>query len=115
MASQPARGQIYYVDWGEESEGVMEKARPSLIVQNDVGNRNSPYVIVAAIHHETDKRLPVTVPVPKGTAGLQKNSMIDCGFIYTIPQEALGNFLGALSTDYMMKVDKALKISFALR
>jgi mRNA interferase MazF len=111
----PARGQIYYVDWDAESKGAMEKARPSLIVQNDVGNRNSPYVIVAAIHHETDKQLPVTVSVPKGAGGLTKNSIIDCGLIYTIPQEALGNFVGTLSTEDMTKVDQALKISFALR
>ena len=43
------RGDIYYADLrpvvGSEQGGV----RPVLIIQNDVGNRHSPTVIVAAI------------------------------------------------------------------
>ena len=52
------RGDIFYADLepvrGSEQGGV----RPVLIIQNDIGNRHSPTVIVAAItsrikHHPT--------------------------------------------------------------
>lgn len=111
---EPARGHIFYVDWEEDAAGVAQKERPSLIVQNDAGNKFSPYVIVAAIHHETEKRLPVTVSVPKGAANLSKDSIVDCGLIYTIPRTSLGKFVGKLSDPYMAQVNKALKKSFAL-
>ena len=43
------RGDIYYADLspviGSEQGGI----RPVLVIQNDVGNRHSPTVIVAAI------------------------------------------------------------------
>lgn len=45
----PSRGEIYFADLdpvlGSEQGGV----RPVLIIQNDVGNRYSPTVIVAAV------------------------------------------------------------------
>ena len=50
------RGDIYYADLrpvvGSEQGGV----RPVLIIQNDVGNKHSPTVIVAAISSKVDAK-----------------------------------------------------------
>ncbi|MBT9136223.1 MAG: Endoribonuclease EndoA [Firmicutes bacterium] len=56
------RGDIFYADLspvvGSEQGGV----RPVLIVQNDVGNKYSPTVVIAAITSQIDKaRLPTHV------------------------------------------------------
>ena len=53
------RGEIYYADLspvvGSEQGGI----RPVLVVQNDVGNKYSPTVIVAAITSQLSKaKLP---------------------------------------------------------
>jgi len=92
----------------------MEKERPSLVIQNNLGNQFSPYTIVAAIHHDAGKRLPVHVRVPEGVAGLTKRSIVDCGLIYTIPAEALKRRVGYLPETYMRQVDEALKVSLEL-
>ena len=51
----PKRGEIYYADLspvvGSEQGGI----RPVLIVQNDIGNKYSPTIIVAAITSKIDK------------------------------------------------------------
>jgi mRNA interferase MazF len=111
------RGQIYYIDWGGDSAGageIIEKERPSLIIQNNIGNQFSPYTIVAAIHHDAGKKLPIHVRIPQGVGGLKKDSVVDCGLIYTVPTEALRGRVGYLSDPYMKQVDEALKVSLEL-
>ncbi|HBJ9341921.1 TPA: type II toxin-antitoxin system PemK/MazF family toxin, partial [Listeria monocytogenes] len=56
------RGDVYYADLspvvGSEQGGI----RPVLIIQNDIGNRFSPTVIVAAITAKIQKaKLPTHV------------------------------------------------------
>ena len=59
------RGEIYMADLspvvGSEQGGV----RPVLIIQNNVGNRFSPTVIVSAITSRLDKaKLPTHIDLP---------------------------------------------------
>ena len=42
-----ARGDMYYADLGIGVGSEQEGCRPVLIIQNDVGNRHSPTVIIA--------------------------------------------------------------------
>ena len=58
------KNEVYYADLspviGSEQGGV----RPVLIIQNDVGNKVSPTVIVAAITSRQKKmRMPTHVPI----------------------------------------------------
>ena len=43
------RGEIYAVDFGTGCGSEQGGIRPSLILQNDIGNKHSPTTIVAAI------------------------------------------------------------------
>ncbi|CDB24957.1 putative uncharacterized protein [Firmicutes bacterium CAG:552] len=106
------RGEIYYADLspvvGSEQGGV----RPVLIVQNDVGNKYSPTVIVAAVTSRLTKaRLPTHIELHKGSFGLQKDSVILLEQIRTLDKRRLKERLGMLTDDYMISVDKALLIS----
>ena len=42
-------GEIYYCNFGSGKGSVQTKLRPVLIIQNDIGNRNGPTTVVAAI------------------------------------------------------------------
>lgn len=58
------KGEIYYADLspviGSEQGGI----RPVLVVQNDVGNKYSPTVIVAAVTSQINKaKLPTHVEI----------------------------------------------------
>ena len=111
----PRRGEIYEVDF-ERSEGAqIKKTRPAVIIQNDVGNRYAPHTIVAAVRAAERKgSLPVFVPIPKGTAGLTKDSVIDCGHVTTVAIEQLGRRLGTLPAEFVLDLNTALKRSLAL-
>ena len=106
------RGEVFYADLspvvGSEQGGV----RPVLIVQNDVGNRHSPTVIVLAITGQVNKaRLPTHVPVPAGSTGLQKDSVILAEQIRTLDKRRLRERIGTLPPEVMEKVGNAVKIS----
>ena len=68
------RGDIFYADLepvrGSEQGGV----RPVLIIQNDIGNRHSPTVIVAAItsrikHHRLPSKVQSDTHSGQGSLG----------------------------------------------
>ena len=49
MSRTYKRGEIYYADLGHGVGSEQEGRRPVVIIQNDVGNKHSPTVIVAAV------------------------------------------------------------------
>ena len=106
------RGEIYYADLspvvGSEQGGI----RPVLILQNDVGNRYSPTIIVAAITSKTDKaKLPTHIALKGERHGLQKDSVILLEQIRTIDKKRLKEKLGGLNDILMEKVENALRVS----
>lgn len=109
------RGDIFYGDLspviGSEQGGI----RPVLIVQNDIGNKYSPTVIVAAITSQINKaKLPTHVELNAEEYGITKDSVILLEQIRTIDKKRLKERVGHLSDDMMKKVDEALQISFGL-
>ena len=108
------RGELYLLDLSREG-GRLSKRRPVLVVQNDVGNRRSPETIVLAVRDlHGGKMLPIFVPVPRGVAGLKKESFVDAGHIATVARGRLGDRLGVLPPRWLALVDEALRVSLAL-
>ncbi len=112
----PRRGDVYLVEFDPARGREIQKTRPAVIVQNDIGNRHSPVTIVAAI---TSKLSPTPYPVEvivastKGN-GLSVLSAIELGQIRSVDHRRLIRRLGALDAATMRKVDGALKIGLGL-
>lgn len=109
---QIRRGELYYANLspvvGSEQGGI----RPVLVVQNDVGNKYSPTVIVAAITSKIDKaKLPTHIEIKASTYGLEKDSVILLEQIRTLDKTRLQQKIGDLNNLSMKNVDKALLIS----
>lgn len=109
------RGDIYYADLspviGSEQGGV----RPVLVVQNDIGNRYSPTIIVTAITSQINKaKLPTHVEIEASEYGLTKDSVILLEQIRTIDKKRLEEKIGHLDDEMMAKVNEALFISLGL-
>ena len=108
------RGDIYYADLnpvqGSEQGGDV---RPVITIQNDVGNRFSPTLVVAAITNRKKPDLPTHVIV-KGKNYLKEDSIILLEQIRTIDRIRLREYIGCLDAQYMCKVDTALAISVGL-
>lgn len=91
-----------------------EKSRPVVVVQSGPANKFAPQAIVAAVRENAPKGLPVHVPVPKGAGGLAHDSVVDCGFLATIPKDVLVRRLGRLSAEHLRRIDEALRQSLGL-
>ena len=109
------RGYLYYADLspvvGSEQGGV----RPVLIIQNDIGNKYSPTVIVAAITSQINKaKLPTHIEISAHEYGLNKDSVILLEQIRTIDKNRLREKIGCLDKNMMLKVDNSLQISLGL-
>jgi len=93
--------------------------RPVLIVQNDIGNRHSPTVIVAIITSKMSKnRIPTHVYIEKGgSAGLPHNSLILLEQLRTVDKCRLKTQIGHIPqrSPKINEIAKALEISLGLR
>ena len=109
------RGDLYYADLspvvGSEQGGV----RPVLIIQNDIGNKYSPTVIIAAITSQINKaKLPTHIEISAYEYGLNKESVILLEQIRTIDKKRIREKIGCLDNNVMLKVDNGLQISLGL-
>lgn len=109
------RGEIFYADLspviGSEQGGI----RPVIIIQNDIGNRYSPTVIVAAITSQINKaKLPIHVEISSEEYGLNRDSVVLLEQIRTLDKRRLKEKIGHMTEADMKKVDKALAVSLNL-
>ena len=106
------RGDIFYADLspvvGSEQGGL----RPVLVVQNNVGNKYSPTIIVAAITSQLSKaKIPTHVELPSSVYNLPKDSVILLEQIRTIDKRRLSQKVCFVDSKKMREVDKAILIS----
>lgn len=109
------RGDIFYADLspvvGSEQGGV----RPVLIVQNDIGNKYSPTVIIAAVTSQINKaKLPTHVEISANDFGLAKDSVILLEQIRTVDKRRLREKIGKVNDALMNRVNEALAVSLGI-
>lgn len=84
---------------------------PVIIIQNDVGNKFSPTVIVAVITSKLTKaKMPTHVELHR-EIGLEKDSVILCEQLKTIDKQRLKKFCAKVNRDKMAEIDRAMSIS----
>ncbi len=109
------KGDLFFADLspvvGSEQGGI----RPVLVVQNDVGNKYSPTIIVAAVTSQTGKaKLPTHVELKATQGGLSKNSVVLLEQLRTIDKQRLKERIGSLDGSQLPVVDEALGVSLGI-
>ena len=109
------KGDLYFADlspvMGSEQGGV----RPVLVVQNDVGNKFSPTIIVAAVTSKKNKAdLPTHVEIDAGGTGLSKNSIVLLEQLRTIDKRRLKERIGTIDKNRLPEVNEALSVSLGI-
>lgn len=109
------RGEIYYADLspviGSEQGGL----RPVLIIQNDIGNKYSPTVIICAITSQlTKNKLPTHIQLDSNTYHLPKDSVVLAEQLRTIDKQRLKQYVCELDSKTMHKINNSLKVSLWL-
>ena len=110
------RGDIYYAELNPVVGSEQGGTRPVLIISNNMGNRHSPTVIIAAItgRTQTKAKLPTHTEV-KNFEGLDRDSIVLLEQIRTVDKKRLKQYMGMMPTEAMARVDKALAISISLK
>ena len=105
------RGEVWFVDFGEEGVGSEQKGkRPAVVIQNNVGNKHSPTIIVAMITaQEKANHLPTHMSVK-----LVKPSVIMCEQIRTIDKGRLLKFMYSLNRTELDTLKFKLSMSMCM-
>ena len=91
------------------------RSRPALVIQNDVGNRFSPNLVVAAVSSQVPTRdYPTNHALRGGAAGLDRDSVVLGSVVLTLPKSSVLKRLGHLDEADMQAVDACLRVSLAL-
>ena len=109
------RGDIFYADLSPVVGSEQGGFRPVLVVQNDVGNKFSPTVIIAAITSQLSKaKLPTHIELNKEKYNLLKDSVVLLEQIRTLDKRRLVNKVSSLDEGVMQQVDVAMMISLGI-
>lgn len=106
------RGDMYFADLGKGIGSEQEGYRPVVIIQNNIGNKYSPTVIVASISGKiaTKAKLPTHYYLDAEN-GLGHPSVILLEQIRTIDKHRLENYIGRIDEKHLTGLNLALAIS----
>ena len=116
MITEVKRGYIFLANLdggnvGSEQGGT----RPVLVIQNDIGNKYSPTIIVACITSQRMKtKIPTHVEIFGHDHNLEHESIVLCEQIKTIDKSRLVSKIGLVSIETIRNVDYALRLSVGI-
>lgn len=109
------RGDVFFANLSPVVGSEQGGSRPVLVIQNNIGNKYSPTVIVAAITSRITKPRMVThVALEAKKTGLEWDSVVLLEQIRTIDKQRLEDRVTHLDSQVMYDVDGALKVSVGL-
>ncbi|MBI3947421.1 MAG: type II toxin-antitoxin system PemK/MazF family toxin [Armatimonadetes bacterium] len=114
------RGDVVLVAFPYVTDPSRSKHRPAVVIQNDIGNRFSPNLIVAAITSQLPRRdYPTDYWVGAGSpegqaAGLDRAAVVKADTVLTVPKMSVVRQLGHFPDGAMAAIDQCLRVSLAL-
>ena len=107
-----ARGEVWWVDFGEPRGSAPALRRPAVIVSADRFNRSRIATVQVAPISTSTRRgsMPGSVFVARGIGGLRRDSVVLAHQIATIDRGYLDGLLGSLPHTIMSQVDAALRL-----
>lgn len=110
------RGEVWWADLPEPVRSAPGYRRPVVIIQADVfsGSRIATVVVVGISASPWVRSAPGNVALPRGTAGLPRDSTINVSQILTIDKAMLIARMGTLSRARMRELEDGLRLVLGL-
>lgn len=113
------KGEIYMIDLGLNKGSEVNKIRPCIILQNNIGNKYSPTTIIAPISHRNARKklLPTQIELKDDMVlGEKIDGVILLEQIRTVDKGRItsDNSIGFILPEAMEKIRDALFISLDL-
>ena len=107
------RGDLVYLNFDPIVGSEQGGPRPAVVIQNDIGNKHAPTVIIAPVTSKNKKsNLPTHVKLT--SQFLERNSMVLLEQVKTIDKSRIESYIGTLTAEEMKMIDKALRISLGM-
>ena len=110
------RGEIWWADLPEPAGSEPGYRRPVLIAQADDFNRSRIRTVlaVAITSNLALARAPGNVPLPRRSAGLERESVVNVSQVVTVDKRFLIERAGQLSASRLRHVEEGLRLVLAL-
>lgn len=111
-----ARGEIWWVDFGDPLGSEPGYRRPALVVSSDRFNRSriATAIVTAVTSNLRLAAAPGHVEVKNGEAGLPRDCVVNVSQTMVIDRVRLVEPVGTLPLHLMRKVDDGLRLALAL-
>lgn len=111
---KPQRGDIYFTRFDNSVGSEQSGNRPAIVIQNNVGNRFSPTLIMATLTSRASKKVSLPTHCLLENSILSVPSIVQAEQIFTVDKSRIIHYLGHVSAEEMQRVDDVLKASLAL-
>jgi len=105
----PSRGEIWRVDLEPVRGHEQGRARPALVVSNDILNHGAAELVTIVPVTSKGRPLRSYLRVDPPEGGLKQTSFIICDQVRTISKARLGHCYGAVSRSVLAAVEERLK------
>ena len=103
------KGDVLFVDFGEQEGSVQKGKRYAIVVSNNVGNKYSTTIMVVPTTTKKKANLPTHF-----NTRIERDSTILCENIMTISKDQVIRKYNTLSNDDIKKLNHCLKIAMTL-
>lgn len=109
------RGDVYFARLNPVIGSEQRGTRPVVVVQNNLGNKTSPTVLVAPITSNMDKNiyLPTHIRV-NGEENIRKDAIILLEQIRVLDKRRFSSYLSKLNDKTMKSVEKGILHTFGM-
>lgn len=97
------QGDVYLVNLDPTIQTEIGKTRPGLIISINAMNHNCPRLIVGPITSSTRKVYPFEIFIPRGIAGLERDSKIMLDQLRSLDKKRLVKKIGILDKQTLSK------------
>lgn len=112
------RGDVYWANLSPRSGSEQKGARPVIVVSHDSFNRTPGWRSVIVVPVSTSPgqvgRGPTAIPLPRGAAGLPRESVALCHQVTTLDRAKLTRRLGLLGPWLLREVAAGLRTAMDL-
>jgi len=111
-----ARGEIWWVDFGDPLGSEPGYVRPALVVSSDRfnGSRIRTVIVSAVTSNVRLSAAPGNVELARGVAGLPKDSVVNVSQTLVVDRSRLVSRVGQLPSHHLRRVDDGLRLVLAL-
>ena len=107
-----ARGELWWVDFGEPVGSAPGYRRPAVIISSDRFNRSRLATVILATVTSNLRlaEMPGNVALPTEETGLAKPSVVNVTQLLTVDRHLLGSLIGKVSTPQLRAIDEGLRL-----